>query len=177
MQRTQTFKFEYLRMLKTHFMHLCLSATTNTKPTDTTANFFQPKNVTYHLLFIQIRPTLEISGKLLTIFFTVATQTPSQTPFHMHPLLTPLHPSSQTNSHPSVSPYTLSYQHLRNMTPLPQQTKMIPSCPLVLLSTCLSLPLKQKSLPSFMPLKTNNAILTQFLPPYLKNVQTFSSQL
>src|SRR6218665_728377 len=25
MQRTQTFKFEYLRMLKTHFMHLCLS--------------------------------------------------------------------------------------------------------------------------------------------------------
>src|SRR6218665_1799243 len=52
-----------------------------------------------------------------------------------------------------------------------------PSCHLLLLSTCLSLPLKQKSLPSFMPLKTNNAILTQFLPPYLKNVQTFSSQL
>ena len=25
MQRTQTFKFEYLRMLKTHFMQLCLS--------------------------------------------------------------------------------------------------------------------------------------------------------
>src|SRR6218665_3582325 len=75
--------------------------------------------ITYNLLFIQIRPTLEISGKLLTIFFTVATQTPSQTPFHMHPLLTPLHPSSPTKSHPSVSRYRLSYQHLRNMTPLP----------------------------------------------------------
>src|SRR6218665_3174708 len=49
-----------------------------------------------YLLFLQIRPTLEISGKLLTIFFTVATLTPSQTPFHMHPLLTPLHPSSPT---------------------------------------------------------------------------------
>jgi len=40
-----------------------------------------------------------------------------------------------------------------------------PPCHLLHLSTCLSLPLKQKSLPSFMPLKTNNAILTQFQPP------------
>src|SRR6218665_2753952 len=72
-----------------------------------------------YLLFLQIRPTLEISGKLLTIFFTVATLTPSQTSFHMHPLLTPLHPSSPTKSHPSVSRYRLSYQQLRNMTPLP----------------------------------------------------------
>src|SRR6218665_996976 len=55
--------------------------------------------------------------------------------------------------------------------------KMTPSCHLLHLSTCLSLLLKQKSLPSFMPLKTNNAILIQFLPPYLKNAQTFSSQI
>src|SRR6218665_3956142 len=51
---------------------------------------------------------------------------------------------------------------------------MTPSCHLLLLSTCLSLPLKQKSLPSFMPLKTNNAILTQecadLLVPTITNI-------
>src|SRR6218665_67148 len=36
--------------------------------------------------------------------------------------------ASPTKSHPSVSRYRLSYQHLRNMTPLPQQTKMTVSC-------------------------------------------------
>src|SRR6218665_1023970 len=35
-----------------------------------------PSAKTYHLLFIQIHPPLEIYGKLYTIFFTVATLIP-----------------------------------------------------------------------------------------------------
>src|ERR1043165_9499485 len=69
---------------------------------------------------------------------------------------------------------TLIEVMLRKLTPPSKSTTMTQLHHLLHLSTASSLLLKQKSLPLFKPLKTNNATSTQSQRPYLKTVAKYS---